>query len=528
MSAFRRHLVWAVVALLGWGCAAPGKPALLPVPDPERRYELPGFSVLPPRGADWSVVPVGTVVVSRTREEPSPLLPFLLDPLFVRVKEHVRLVSPAEVAVGAMAFFRAGQEYEESGRTHTIMAIARTFVAREARLEDRASLRAWKEARLEQELKGSSRFRLRESQFDEDASPRAACVRYRLTYEDREVPGHRGSVFVVMERGLSCVHPRWPRYVIDLGESQRVPPGRKPVTVAQEVEPFLESLVFDAERPLVVETITVGSRPRGVAYGHGAVWVAVAGENSVARLDPASGQLVAKIPVGSTPAGVATSEDAVWVANQDDGTVSRIDPQAGRVIATIAVGREPVNVAASGAAVWVTNDGSDTVTRIDAQTNRVVATVGVGRRPAGVAVGAEAVWVTNTGDNSVSRIDPETNRAVGKPIFVGPGPNGITVTDGVVWVAVSGLGLVRIEPGTGEAPRTVALAGAGDVVVHRGLVWVTNFPQNAVSRVDPRTNATIGRPIALGAGPLWITGGGGAIWVGNVGSGTVSRIDLSD
>ncbi len=49
-------------------------------------------------------------------------------------------------------------------------------------------------------------------------------------------------------------------------------------------------------------------------------------DNTVSRIDPSTNQVVQTVSVGGGPAGVATGGGAVWVANGLDGTVSRIDP----------------------------------------------------------------------------------------------------------------------------------------------------------------------------------------------------------
>ena len=71
----------------------------------------------------------------------------------------------------------------------------------------------------------------------------------------------------------------------------------------------------------------VGDDPRALAVGHGAVWVANHGDNTVTRIDARTGRIAgAPVPVGAGPLGVAAGADAVWVANHDDGTVTRIRP----------------------------------------------------------------------------------------------------------------------------------------------------------------------------------------------------------
>jgi YVTN family beta-propeller protein len=72
----------------------------------------------------------------------------------------------------------------------------------------------------------------------------------------------------------------------------------------------------------------------------------------VSRVDPEASSS-ATIRVGDMPSAVAVGEGAVWVANAGDGTVSRIEPRTGEVTRTIKVGGRPEGLAVGAGAVWV-------------------------------------------------------------------------------------------------------------------------------------------------------------------------------
>ena len=66
--------------------------------------------------------------------------------------------------------------------------------------------------------------------------------------------------------------------------------------------------------------IPVGRRPGGIDAGTSVVWVANAGEDSVSRIDIASGETIGDpIGVGRHPSAVAVGGEAVWVADNGDG-----------------------------------------------------------------------------------------------------------------------------------------------------------------------------------------------------------------
>jgi YVTN family beta-propeller protein len=105
------------------------------------------------------------------------------------------------------------------------------------------------------------------------------------------------------------------------------------------------------EGPL--DDLTVGRGPSGLAADREAVWVAISGEDVVARIDPSAGSIV-YVPVGDGPEAVAVGADAVWVANRLEGTVWRIDPRTNDVVAKIEVGNAPSGLAFADGQVWLT------------------------------------------------------------------------------------------------------------------------------------------------------------------------------
>jgi YVTN family beta-propeller protein len=194
--------------------------------------------------------------------------------------------------------------------------------------------------------------------------------------------------------------------------------------------------------------LRVGAKPEGIALTAALAWVVSSVDDTVTRVDRASGAVVGRpIAVGEQPIDVAAGPSGVWTANSADGTVTHVDPATGRAVGTIRVGRAPKGVAVGLGSVWVANNGNDTVTRIDPRTGRVTATIRVGDQPSKLAVAAGLVWVTNFGDGTVSRIDPGSGRVVGRAIRVGRRPVGIAFGAGHVWVASLASGTVaKIRP----------------------------------------------------------------------------------
>jgi hypothetical protein len=133
------------------------------------------------------------------------------------------------------------------------------------------------------------------------------------------------------------------------------------------------------------------------------------------------------------------------------------------------------------------------------------------------------VWaLTRQPVPAVWRIDPRSNRVVGTPTRLPVDPWNIAVGAGSVWVTPNGADgrLIRIDARTG---RIVARISArpiyfGSVLAFgAGFVWTGNDDEryqrgSTVSKVDPRTNRVVGKPLVLGS-PQSIAFGHGALWV---------------
>jgi DNA-binding beta-propeller fold protein YncE len=212
--------------------------------------------------------------------------------------------------------------------------------------------------------------------------------------------------------------------------------------------------------------------PSGLAFGHGSVWVTSAAYGTVSRIDPQTGEVVAKIEVGRGAVDIAVDESsgAVWVAGLDlsedyveydppkyseDRKLSRVDPATNRVVAEIPIragspdgGAQSVAVGKSE--VWAQSvDGR--LFKVNPATNEVAAMVSLGEWSSHLAVFRGAVWATfqaysaGTGEQLV-RVDPRTEHVVASE-DIGPvsrvGYGRLVAGGGYVWFASRG-GLARV------------------------------------------------------------------------------------
>ncbi len=91
------------------------------------------------------------------------------------------------------------------------------------------------------------------------------------------------------------------------------------------------------------------------------------------------------------------------------------------------------------------------------------------------------------------------------------------------FAAVQGEAVRIIDPDTGTVVGTVPLAAsAGRIAAGPGSVWVANFGDHTVSRIEA---GEVRQVIPVGSGPSSIALGNRAVWVADALDGTVTRID---
>jgi YVTN family beta-propeller protein len=77
-----------------------------------------------------------------------------------------------------------------------------------------------------------------------------------------------------------------------------------------------------------------------------------------------------------------------------------------------------------------------------------------------------------------------------------------------------------------SADATFEVPKSPDWMMIDESVWVSHYPENAITRIDPKTNKVV-EQVKVGKNPCaGLAAGAGSLWVPNCGDQTVSRIDL--
>lgn len=294
-----------------------------------------------------------------------------------------------------------------------------------------------------------------------------------------------------------------------------------------------EFIKLDAATLPIIKKIPIGGDADWLAIGFGSVWVTVAKNNEIVRVDPVRNVAQARIPVDKEPCyGIGIGVDRVWVLNCQSKTLTRINPKTNAVDM-----RVPVKIDDSGEGsiavddhyVWYASneDGhSGTLSQVEVKTGRKLKGIAVGKDTGVVKLAFGSVWAISSGEGNVYRVNP-TTRKVTAMITVAEGPRFTTEGAGSLWVLTQSDGNVsRIDPATNKVVAVIPVhvpGKGGEICFGGGLIWVT-MDGTPVTRIDPATNKVIDQydnyPKADG-----IRYGFGSIWVSDHGKGELWRID---
>ena len=252
-------------------------------------------------------------------------------------------------------------------------------------------------------------------------------------------------------------------------------------------------------------------------------------EGTLTRIDAETDEVSgAPIDLGVGVAAVAVGGGSVWVSDAKTGELLRVDDETGRVTQRIQVGGHPGPLVYGGGRVWVADTEGAGITAVNAKGGHVVRRdLAPHAAPLRLATGAGGLWVSSAETRHGPPHRPRSF-ATGKPIPAGRRPAGITVADGLVWVADTRAGSVtRVDPSLQAVSGAPIPVGEhpGGIDAGTSAVWVTTAGEGAVRRLDLPSGEPDGGPIPVGPEPGAIAVGTTAVWVVNDGDGSVTRIE---
>jgi serine/threonine protein kinase len=281
--------------------------------------------------------------------------------------------------------------------------------------------------------------------------------------------------------------------------------------------------------PKVSAPVAVAEPPLRIAAGSEKIWVLSEPEATLTRIDAETNQILGKpIDLPRGVAAVAVGGGSVWVTDSKSGELLRVDDESGSVTQRIDIGGHPGPLVYGGGRVWVADTKGAGITAVNTKGGRIVRRhLGPHTAPLRLATGAGSLWVSSAATGQVHHIGL-AGFAIGKSIPAGRHPAGITVADGLVWVADARSGsVIRLDPSVqavSGAPIEVGEAPGGIDAGPKSL-WVTLAGEDAVRRLELSSGDPEGAPIAVGPDPSAVAVGETAVWVVNDGDGSVTRIE---
>jgi DNA-binding SARP family transcriptional activator/outer membrane protein assembly factor BamB len=276
---------------------------------------------------------------------------------------------------------------------------------------------------------------------------------------------------------------------------------------------------LDPASARVTAVLHLGARPEAIAVADGVLWAANFDDQTVERVDLRT-HAVHTIGTDGAVTSIAVGAGGLWLGERSGGEVIRLDPTTGQVLARIRVGAGTVGIATGFGSVWVSSESAGTVDRIDPADDRVVARLRL-RGPAGIAVAPSGIWVAESFGRSLAEIDPRSNTvAVRIPLDLAP--DALAYANGDLWAthpldnAVTRITLASRATtlvSVGRAPLVVTAAGR--------WAWVVNDIDHSVYRIDAAT-AQVDKRVVLAPlsaiGAKAVTPGGivatsTAVWV---------------
>ena len=231
---------------------------------------------------------------------------------------------------------------------------------------------------------------------------------------------------------------------------------------------------------------------------------------------------------------VAHAAGRVWAGDSERPVLHAVDPDGPRRLKKVSprIGPGLDAMAVSGRTIWGISTRQHKLLQIDAKTGRS-AGPSIDLPPTAnvnaVVASRDAVWVAATtpeldpGDQ-VFRVDPVSGQ-VAETTQVIDSVRRLALADGALWLLASRPArLVRMDLRT-RRTRTVRLDGelAGDLAVGAGYLWATLRDRGQLERIEPkRLRHAV---VAVGSNPAGVAVQGRSVWVANVASSTLTRVD---
>ncbi len=210
--------------------------------------------------------------------------------------------------------------------------------------------------------------------------------------------------------------------------------------------------------------------------------------------------------------------------------VVRVRASTGSPIGTpIAMIGQPRAIDAGEGAVWVAEQspwGADTLVEIDPHTAMVVGRLPVPEGINDVRAANGAVWVLGRHKPVLIKVSAASRQRV-VTLPVGRHAERLDVAAGFVWVTDYGDDEVtRVDPKGPKIVKTDVPGRPYGLHARDDGVWVACYGDQSVVRIDPHTGRIVGKPLRVGFNPVAVDVRGHSAWVTSVADDRLTRVDF--
>ncbi len=146
-------------------------------------------------------------------------------------------------------------------------------------------------------------------------------------------------------------------------------------------------------------------RSCGLIAGGDAIWVVTHTNSKLARLEPGAGRLQAWTNLPGTVRSIRYGRNALWIVLAGENTVVRVD-ERNRGVRRGLGGQGPAQAVYAGGDVYVSSQDDNSVVVLDPKSLQPVrAPIPVGYNPGAMVADGRSLWVVGLGDDSLMRID---------------------------------------------------------------------------------------------------------------------------
>ena len=196
---------------------------------------------------------------------------------------------------------------------------------------------------------------------------------------------------------------------------------------------------------------TPGPRPNGLQAAPDGLWVLDQGDSHVYKLSYSDGSALVKMKTDSDRGGgITLGGGFIWVTSTYDCSILKLDPRTGETVArfdtpgagVVAWSLDDPNAVPTGGHglewvdgyLWMANPPSQTLYQMDPSTHQVVKSFQTpGNRPHGLAWDDGHMWVSDTTMREIHKIEASTGKVTDTVKGVDPPPHGMTRYRGAFW-----------------------------------------------------------------------------------------------